>query len=163
MYALGRGLHKFGMNAHLRLLSTNRPQLARVAGAVNDWRGVHTGPHGGTLSRQGLVGVDGTVMMFDDAFGGPGAVISRCASAFASMTAETCEGLRDMGISVVALSDVDDVNDPYGGWLDELGADTLIIRPDFRLFGTSAATETVDLIEDFFGARKAVVSAGGAR
>ncbi|QII06163.1 IclR family transcriptional regulator [Rhodococcoides fascians A25f] len=35
-YALGPGLLKFGMNAHLRLLSTNRPQMVRVARAVNE-------------------------------------------------------------------------------------------------------------------------------
>ena len=125
--------------------------------------GVHTGPNGGTLARQGLIGVDGTVMMFDDAFGGPGAVITRCASALASLTSETREELQDMGISVVALSDVDDVNGSYGEWLDELGADTVLIRPDFHLFGTSAATETVDLIEDFLRRVKGrVVSAARA-
>ena len=35
-YALGPGLLKFGMNAHLRLLGANRAQLVRLAQAVNE-------------------------------------------------------------------------------------------------------------------------------
>lgn len=35
-YTLGPGLLKFGMNAHLRLLSGNRPQLAALAREVNE-------------------------------------------------------------------------------------------------------------------------------
>jgi len=35
-YALGPGLLKFGMNAHMRLLGCNRPQLAALAREVNE-------------------------------------------------------------------------------------------------------------------------------
>ncbi|WP_285189487.1 IclR family transcriptional regulator [Rhodococcus sp. MEB041] len=35
-YALGPGLLKFGMNAHMRLLGGNRPQLAALAREVNE-------------------------------------------------------------------------------------------------------------------------------
>ncbi|MFW0796831.1 IclR family transcriptional regulator [Gordonia sp. CPCC 205515] len=35
-YTLGPGLLKFGMNAHLRLLSSNRPQLAALAREINE-------------------------------------------------------------------------------------------------------------------------------
>ncbi|MBF6193640.1 IclR family transcriptional regulator [Nocardia sp. CDC186] len=35
-YSLGPGLLKFGMNAHLRLLSGNRPRLARLAREINE-------------------------------------------------------------------------------------------------------------------------------
>ncbi|GGG26506.1 IclR family transcriptional regulator [Rhodococcoides trifolii] len=35
-YALGPGLLKFGMNAHLRLLSSNRTQLAQLARTMNE-------------------------------------------------------------------------------------------------------------------------------
>lgn len=121
-------------------------------------QGVHTGPSGGALARQGRVRVDHgqDAALFDDAFDGPGAVITRTATTLATISADARESLLDLGITLVALSGptvvnsiIDDVDGTYHRWLDELGADTILIRPDFHLYGSSAAEETIDLINGF--------------
>ncbi|WP_285189482.1 bifunctional 3-(3-hydroxy-phenyl)propionate/3-hydroxycinnamic acid hydroxylase [Rhodococcus sp. MEB041] len=120
--------------------------------------GVHTGPFGGALARQGRVRVtDGRdIVLFDDAFDGPGAVITRTADTLATITADARASLLDLGITSVALSGsavagsvIDDVDGTYRRWLDELGADTVLVRPDFHLYGSSAAEETSHLITEF--------------
>ncbi|GGG26513.1 3-(3-hydroxyphenyl)propionate hydroxylase [Rhodococcoides trifolii] len=119
-------------------------------------KGVHTGEAGGSLSRQGNVRVGGKVARFDDAFGGAGAVITRSPSAFQSIDAGVRAALDDLGIRMVDLSSTDerahaaeDVDGTYGRWFDELGVDTVLVRPDFHLYGASSGHDTADLIEGF--------------
>ncbi|WP_246284636.1 bifunctional 3-(3-hydroxy-phenyl)propionate/3-hydroxycinnamic acid hydroxylase MhpA [Gordonia asplenii] len=135
--------------------------------------GVHVGSAGGALARQGRVRVDGghDVVLFDDAFGGPGAVITRTSTTLATVSVDAREALSDLGITLVALSGpsgvdsiVDDVDGTYHRWLDELGADTIVIRPDFHLYGSSAAAGTADLIDGFLsrvGSRSASAAHAG--
>ncbi|OXM63581.1 MULTISPECIES: bifunctional 3-(3-hydroxy-phenyl)propionate/3-hydroxycinnamic acid hydroxylase [Amycolatopsis] len=89
--------------------------------------GLHTGESGGILALQGRVSAGGVTGLFDDVFGGPGALITR----------EPCSpgGLAELGISVVALDEVTDVDGTYTRWLSELDAPAVLIRPDFHVFG----------------------------
>jgi 3-(3-hydroxy-phenyl)propionate hydroxylase len=95
--------------------------------------------------------------LFDDAFGGPGAVITRRASTFEDLPTATRDRLSTLGMSLVALTGaadravavVDDLDDTYGTWLDELDADTVIVRPDFHLYGAFSASMTASAIDDF--------------
>ncbi|MBF6193642.1 bifunctional 3-(3-hydroxy-phenyl)propionate/3-hydroxycinnamic acid hydroxylase [Nocardia sp. CDC186] len=119
--------------------------------------GLHVGATGGMLARQGRVRVGGDdVVLFDDALGGPGAVITRTADALTAIPAAARASLRALGVNLVALSGpagacavVDDVDGTYRAWFDELGADTVLIRPDFHLYGSSSAAGTADLVDGF--------------
>jgi len=120
--------------------------------------GVHSGPSGGSLARQGRVRVHHRpdVMLFDDAFDGPGAVITRTAATLATVSDDARVALLDLGIAVVALSGptsvgsvIEDVDGTYHRWLDELEADTVLVRPDFHVYGTSVAEKTGRLIGEF--------------
>ncbi len=108
--------------------------------------GLHRGPHGGELAIQGLVSLDGDVPRpFDDALGGPGALIARH-SALASLPEATRHALADLDVHLVALAGPDedgvrvvkDVDGTYVDWLDRLGADWVLVRPDFHLYSAGA-------------------------
>jgi 3-(3-hydroxy-phenyl)propionate hydroxylase len=102
---------------------------------------VHTGPAGGHLARQGRVRVPGGApALFDDVFGGPGALIARSSL---SLTGLPGQALKELGIDLVALSGpgtagvtvVEDLDGVYATWLDALAADAVLVRPDFHLYG----------------------------
>ena len=134
--------------------------------------GLHVGDTGGMLARQGRVRVGaGQVMMFDDAFGGPGAVITRAASALAGLTTDTGESLHALGISLVALSGaagagadaiIEDIDGTYCQWLNDLGVDTIVVRPDFHLYGSGAAECTAELVHGLLAAISGRVSSAHA-
>ncbi|MFW0796833.1 bifunctional 3-(3-hydroxy-phenyl)propionate/3-hydroxycinnamic acid hydroxylase [Gordonia sp. CPCC 205515] len=119
--------------------------------------GLHTGPTGGMLARQGRVRVGSDdVVLFDDAFGGPGTLITRRADALEGLPADLRERLTALGISLVALSGtadgvavIEDVDGTYQEWFDELGVDTVLVRPDFHLYGSTMIDDTVKLVDDF--------------
>jgi 3-(3-hydroxy-phenyl)propionate hydroxylase len=120
--------------------------------------GVHTGAVGGHLARQGHVRIHGGApVMFDDAFGGPGALIARSAASLADLPGAMQTSLKELGIDLVALSGpdsvgvtvVDDVDGVYGPWLDELAADVVLVRPDFHLYGAGHSDEAVQLVSGF--------------
>lgn len=128
-------------------------------------RGVHTGRAGGSLARQGRVRLPGTApALFDDAFDGPGALIARSATVLDGVPESVRRSLADLRIDLVALSGPDtpgvtvvaDLDRTYEAWLDELGADVVLVRPDFHLFG--AGGDAPDLAIGFLdrlGARGA--------
>ncbi|GAA1877034.1 bifunctional 3-(3-hydroxy-phenyl)propionate/3-hydroxycinnamic acid hydroxylase [Pseudonocardia ailaonensis] len=110
--------------------------------------GLHAGTWGGTLARQGRVELGGEpAALFDDALGGPGALIARTTSALAELPEHLRAPLRELGISLVALAGppepgvvpVRDVDGTYRAWLDEMGVDVVLVRPDFHLYGAGDA------------------------
>jgi 3-(3-hydroxy-phenyl)propionate hydroxylase len=120
--------------------------------------GVHTGSAGGHLARQGHVRIHGGApVMFDDAFGGPGALIARSASALADLPHRVQTALKDLGITLVALAGpettgvtvFEDVDGIYASWLDELTADVVLVRPDFHVYGAGSSEEASDLATGF--------------
>ena len=120
--------------------------------------GIHTGPAGGQLARQGRVREDGGApLLFDDAFGGPGALIARAATALDAVDAEVRTALAELAIDLVALSGpgtagvrvVDDVDGTHRSWLDDLGADVVLVRPDFHVYGAGSSDDAPGLAAGF--------------
>jgi 2-polyprenyl-6-methoxyphenol hydroxylase-like FAD-dependent oxidoreductase len=120
--------------------------------------GVHTGPAGGALARQGRIRVrDCNPEMFDDAFGGPGAMIARSATALAELPDAVRTLLREFGVDLVAFQGpdsegvtvVEDLDCTYTSWLDELGADVILVRPDFHVYGAGPSDEATELATGF--------------
>lgn len=119
--------------------------------------GLHVGQHGGMLARQGRIRIgDREVARFDDVFHGAGAVITRSTDNFATIAPNARAVLNDLRIDLVALSGssdngivIDDVDRCYQRWFDELGVDTVFVRPDFHLYGSATANDTADLVHGF--------------
>jgi 3-(3-hydroxy-phenyl)propionate hydroxylase len=121
--------------------------------------GLHEGPAGGTLARQGRVRRDcaGEPVLFDDAFGGPAALVARDAAALTALPRDLRRRLDRLGVALVALRGtgdadvrvVDDVDGTYTGWLDDLAADAVLIRPDFHVYGAGAAGRVTELATGF--------------
>ncbi|WP_155129324.1 hypothetical protein [[Actinomadura] parvosata] len=86
----------------------------------------------------------GVAGLFDDVFGGPGALIARDAGGLAGVPGAA---LKELGVDLVALSGpelpgvtvVEDVDGVYGAWLDTLAAGAVLVRPDFHLYGAGDA------------------------
>ncbi|MGD9622687.1 MAG: bifunctional 3-(3-hydroxy-phenyl)propionate/3-hydroxycinnamic acid hydroxylase [Mycolicibacterium sp.] len=122
--------------------------------------GVHAGSYGGHLARQGRVRVpDGSLRWFDDAFGGPGALIARSAASLIGLDKQIRSSLAALDIDLVALSGsatanvtvVEDADGTYGAWLDELHADLVLVRPDFHLYGSGSHDDAAKLATGFLG------------
>ena len=120
--------------------------------------GVHTGPAGGALARQGRIRTPGGgPAMFDDAFGGPGAVIARSTGALAGLPDTVRTLLTEFGVDLVALEGpdaagvtvVEDLDGTYTSWLEELGADVILVRPDFHLYGAGSNDQAAELATGF--------------
>jgi 3-(3-hydroxy-phenyl)propionate hydroxylase len=133
--------------------------------------GLHTGPAGGLLARQGRVRVSGAPpVLFDDAFAGPGGLIARSSGMLGDLEPRLREPLRQLGIDLVALAGppagditiVDDVDATHARWLDDLGADVVLVRPDFHLYGGGRADQAGQLAAGFVTALRspARVTAG---
>lgn len=108
--------------------------------------GVHAGDQGGYLSYQGQVTTveHPQQVRFDDVFGS-GALILTSAAQADALTSSQLEELAAVGITV-ACSDpatrerpgvhrFADVNGTYAGWLGAIGGDSVLVRPDFYVFG----------------------------
>ncbi|NJP98807.1 hypothetical protein HCN51_56915 [Nonomuraea sp. FMUSA5-5] len=86
----------------------------------------------------------GVAGLFDDVFGGPGALIAREAGGLAGLPGAA---LKELGVDLVALSGpepprvtvVEDVDGVDGAWLDTLAAGAVLVRPDFHLYGAGDA------------------------
>lgn len=118
--------------------------------------GLHVGPTGGTLAHQGVVQASGDTALLDDLVGGPGALITRRAATLDEVPARCRAALGDVGIALVALSGasdvgtvVEDVDGTYDRWLREMGAETVLVRPDFHVYGSATAAGTAELVEGF--------------
>lgn len=127
--------------------------------------GIHSGPAGGHLARQGQVRIHGGApVRFDDAFGGPGAVIARSAATLAHLPDPVRARLTELGVDLVALAGpdtigvtvIDDVDHVYRPWLDELDADVVLVRPDFHLYGAGGWDTAAELATGFLSALHAL-------
>lgn len=130
--------------------------------------GLHTGVWGGSLARQGRVTVSGRpARLFDDVFNGPGALLSRTTAALADLPERARAALSELGISLVALAGspepnialAHDVDGTYQAWLDEMGADVVLIRPDFHVYGASDSSSASTLASSFLQQLRGLVEA----
>ncbi len=132
--------------------------------------GIHTGDAGGTLSRQGRVVRHGAPagtppVLLDDAVGGAGLLLLRRGEPLASLTGATRKTLQDSGIAVAALTPegagapsadgsggnlLVDVDGTVGQWLDSLGADAVLVRPDFAVFAAASGPGATQQLADSF-------------
>jgi hypothetical protein len=100
--------------------------------------------HAGELSVQGIVEADGHRGRFDDVAGRGWIIVGRSADPAAVLTAEQCRmwdllAGRCVRIgTTMADGDVADVEGTYTRWLDGIGADFVILRPDFYVAATAA-------------------------
>ncbi len=98
-------------------------------------------PHGGYLSVQGRVRYKGEEGLFDDAAGPGWHLLLRGASAeaFTGAAQEVIDRLGMIVATFGADGDTADLDGTYEAWFDALQADAILVRPDFYVFGTSAA------------------------
>lgn len=104
-------------------------------------------PHAGRLALQARVRVGERVGLFDDVIG----------HGFALLTLDDEAGLSDeqrnflaaIGAHVISFGahgTVRDIDGSYRRWFAELGCRTVLVRPDFYLFGTGVATALVEAL-----------------
>lgn len=124
------------------------PPSPRLGGQSGS--GLYEGEHGGILSRQGRIQLEGgEPSRFDDVFG-PGALILRHAGAVDGLAEEILAlhtaGIvtTTFGLAAPGVLAFDDIDGTYGTWFDEWRADAVLVRPDFYVYG-AAGEETDDL------------------
>jgi len=134
--------------------------------------GIHEGSQGGYLSWQGQVSTaeHPSPVRFDDLFGA-GALILTSAAQVEALTPEMIEQLSAAGVSItssdprtVARDGVRvfvDVNGTYAEWMRVVDADSVLVRPDFYVFGVATGDSGgAQLADDYLAAvRETQVSA----
>jgi 2-polyprenyl-6-methoxyphenol hydroxylase-like FAD-dependent oxidoreductase len=106
--------------------------------------GVHLADrHGGTLAVGGNVTHAGRHGHFDDIVGTGFVLISRT-DPVAALSAQSAALLRELGGIAIGYRPEGDPDGAYGRWLDELGADAVLVRPDFYVFGAAAGADAAD-------------------
>jgi 2-polyprenyl-6-methoxyphenol hydroxylase-like FAD-dependent oxidoreductase len=100
-------------------------------------------PQAGYLSYQGRVTANGVSGRFDDLLGHGWTVLGR-PGAFAALPEGTRAWAEDYGIRLVEVGEgapVSDDESTYTAWFDELGADAVVVRPDFYVYDACAAAD----------------------
>lgn len=109
---------------------------------------------GGKLAIQAPVRGLENEGLFDDVFGSGGTLLLRSESILTRLREEDQAALRKMGFKTICLgstpgeSTAVDTTGAYQNWMDGLGADAVLIRPDFYVFGRASANDTSELIQD---------------
>lgn len=100
-----------------------------------------THPEAGYLSFQGVVTANGRTGKFDDVLGYGWTVLARpgALAALDDGARAWAEGYGFRLLEVGAEGEVLDVDGTYTGWLDQLGAEAVIIRPDFYVYDAGDA------------------------
>ncbi|MGW3966514.1 bifunctional 3-(3-hydroxy-phenyl)propionate/3-hydroxycinnamic acid hydroxylase MhpA [Amycolatopsis sp. NPDC005003] len=90
---------------------------------------LHESPGAGVVVPQGRVSLAGTTGLFDDVIG----------RGFVLLTTEDApaEVLADLGTHVVRLDDAVDTDNVYRPFLARFGAASMLVRPDYHVFGTA--------------------------
>jgi 3-(3-hydroxy-phenyl)propionate hydroxylase len=108
-------------------------------------------PFAGSLAPQGMVSTqEGRTGRFDDMFG-PGFKLVTRTGTGGLLDPEQRQFLDEIGCSVHTLADGEassfrDDSGAYTEYLDKIGADMFISRPDFAVFGSCAAADLSALI-----------------
>lgn len=108
--------------------------------------------HAGTLPAQGRVSIGGRTMRFDEHVGFGFTLVSR-SELLTALPGELRMALQRVGVREVVFGAqaqrVQDIDGVYGRALEELGADAMLIRPDFVLYGHAAKANMHSLLHNF--------------
>jgi 2-polyprenyl-6-methoxyphenol hydroxylase-like FAD-dependent oxidoreductase len=127
--------------------------------------GLHQGQAGGYLSRQGRITTPefDQPRLYDDVFG-PGSLILGSPELAGTLTEDEVQALSRVGMTVTAfepgagthapgIQKFHDTTGVYRSWFDELGAEAVLVRPDFYVYGTASTAEQLhQLVAEFTGA-----------
>jgi len=98
-------------------------------------------PGSGLLGPQGLVEMNGRRGLFDDLVGVRFAVIARSPAILGEISEANCKALDLLGAAVIHFDEkaggLKDVEGTYHRFLDELGCEAMLARPDFYLQGAA--------------------------
>ncbi|OZC74041.1 hypothetical protein CH251_13035 [Rhodococcus sp. 06-462-5] len=111
-------------------------------------------PTASTVGVQGMVEVDGTKGLFDNLVGTGWVLLTTDADALTSLSEQQRDLIDRIGIITAHVgapgsgAKIVDVDGTYLQWLSGLGATTVLIRPDFWLFGSAEqASQTGALLD----------------
>lgn len=136
---------------------------ARAAGAPPPSSGIlpQLGPGmtlpdqaGGTLGHGGTLGREGQAAHIDNLLGSGFHLISLLgdpAEALSPASAAMFKALRGVSVDLSPASPITDQAAVYARWLAELGADTVLIRPDFYVFGAASGQGGADALLQALG------------
>lgn len=104
---------------------------------------IGTHPVAGHLSHQYRVRRDGVTDYFDHVVGYGWVILSTAGSPADALSGENLAWARENGAVLVSIGpdegcDLVDVDGGYAAWLAGLGADTVVVRPDFYVYDAGA-------------------------
>ena len=86
----------------------------------------------------------------DHAIVGPGwQLLLRSGELPFALDADACEVIRQIGALTADFGpggDAEDLDGIYGAWFDRLGADAVLVRPDFYVFGSASLADVGALL-----------------
>lgn len=106
-------------------------------------------PHAGYLSVQAQVRHGGREGLFDDVVGKGWQLLLRGDGVTAAVDRQVADAVAALGGVVADFGpngDTVDVDGSYARWFDSLGADAVLVRPDFYVFGTAAPAQVKPLL-----------------
>lgn len=110
-------------------------------------------PGAGLLGLQGVVEANGRRGRFDDLFGHHVTLVARDAATLAAISPANRAALASQQAVLVHLAPdqpggLRDVDGAYAGWLDMLGCEALLMRPDFYMQGGAADAQALNRLLD---------------
>ncbi len=103
--------------------------------------------HTGLLGVQGRVAYQGKIGRFDDIVGSGFALIGHEHDPSNALSEAQRQFLSDIGAIVIGVGEhcaAQDIDGTYARWFTELGGNTVLVRPDFYVFGQGDAASVVD-------------------
>ena len=102
-------------------------------------------PLAGVRAVQGLIRLGDREGRFDDVFGKGFVLLARHAP---EVPLAVADALDAIGAKVVALDELEDLDQRLTGWLDEHRVAAVLLRPDAYVFGAVQALEDVPALFD---------------
>lgn len=109
------------------------------------WTPIHTG----FLSIQSIVERNGRSGLFDDIVGRGWQLLSRGDDPINTLGPGAREVAQRLTLVTAGFgrgANVRDVQGDYRTWFDRLGADVVLVRPDFYVFGTAETSDGADAL-----------------
>lgn len=121
-------------------------------------------PVAGQLSHQYRVQQASTTDFFDQVKGYGWVVISRAGHPARDVSPENDAWARETGAVLAAVggdrADLVDVDGGYAAWFDEIGAEVVVVRPDFYVYDAGPASELNGILDRLRSALRSQVAVG---